>query len=181
MRPVVEGVGVVDASGNTGKARNLSCRNFVADGKPGKATRKPTRAIRLRACLESPRKPLKPLWVSWCFSLSPPHWKPPLQSDVQAMSNPSEMPWSDNPNAPQVPSWLYLQEKKLFAGFLFGIIFYGVLARLFAPTLPVRPILQGSPWLYSSNAWECYSTPPTPSRGASNGRSLPIQWRCSHF
>ena len=74
-------------------------------------------------------------------SLPPPHPKPPLQSDVQAMSAPSEMPWSNNPNAPQVPSQLYLQEKEIVAGSLIGTIFYGKLTRLYVPTLPVQPIL----------------------------------------
>ena len=41
------------------------------------------------------------------------------------MSNPATMPWSDNPNAPNIPRILYLGEKAYFAGFLLGAIFYG--------------------------------------------------------
>lgn len=40
-------------------------------------------------------------------------------------------PWSDNPNAPQIPLWLYSAEKTNFAGFLIGAIFYGIVIALF--------------------------------------------------
>ena len=39
-------------------------------------------------------------------------------------------PWSNNPYAPQIPSWLYIAEKTSFAGFLIGAIFYGAPIRL---------------------------------------------------
>lgn len=42
------------------------------------------------------------------------------------MSDSSETPWSDNPNAPQIPYALYFAEKSNFAGALLGAIFYGM-------------------------------------------------------
>ena len=41
------------------------------------------------------------------------------------MSDSQERPWSDNPNAPRIPYWLYLQEKSRFAGVFLGSILYG--------------------------------------------------------
>ena len=41
------------------------------------------------------------------------------------MASSSESPWSDNPNAPQIPYLLYFVEKATFAGTLLGAIFYG--------------------------------------------------------
>ena len=41
------------------------------------------------------------------------------------MSDPSEPPWSNNPNAPQIPYWLHFGEKVYFAGVLMGAVFYG--------------------------------------------------------
>ena len=41
------------------------------------------------------------------------------------MSNSSEKPWSDSPNAPQIPYWLHLEEKGDLAGYLISTIFYG--------------------------------------------------------
>jgi hypothetical protein len=43
------------------------------------------------------------------------------------MSNSAEQPWSEGPNSPQIPSWLYLAEKEAFAGLLIGTILYGTL------------------------------------------------------
>ena len=43
------------------------------------------------------------------------------------MSDPSEKPWSDSPNAPQIPPSTYLAEKEFFAGQLIGAISYGTL------------------------------------------------------
>ena len=43
------------------------------------------------------------------------------------MADPSEAPWSNDPNAPQIPSLLYLIEKEYFAGILIGAISYGTL------------------------------------------------------
>ena len=37
------------------------------------------------------------------------------------------MPWSEDPNAPQIPPFLYLAEKENFAGLLIGTILYGML------------------------------------------------------
>jgi hypothetical protein len=41
-------------------------------------------------------------------------------------------PWSNNPNAPQIPYSLYFAEKANFAGLLIGAIFYGM--RTYTPT-----------------------------------------------
>ena len=41
------------------------------------------------------------------------------------MSGFSENPWSDNPTAPQIPYWVYVEEKAAFAGVFFGAISYG--------------------------------------------------------
>lgn len=41
------------------------------------------------------------------------------------MSDPSEEPWSDDPNAPQLPYWLYTGEKEYFAGSVIAAAFYG--------------------------------------------------------
>ena len=38
----------------------------------------------------------------------------------------SENPWSNNPNAPQIPYQIYFAEKANFAGILIGAIFYGM-------------------------------------------------------
>jgi len=37
-----------------------------------------------------------------------------------------QKPWSDNPNAPQIPYDLYFWEKAAFAGELIAAIFYGL-------------------------------------------------------
>ena len=42
------------------------------------------------------------------------------------MSDSQEKPWSDNPNAPQIPYYLYFEEKADFAGVLIGSILYGM-------------------------------------------------------
>jgi len=42
------------------------------------------------------------------------------------MSDPSQKPWSDNPNAPQIPHDLYVWEKAVFAGAFIGVILYGL-------------------------------------------------------
>jgi len=42
------------------------------------------------------------------------------------MSDPSQKPWSNNPNTPQIPYDLYLWEKAAFAGGLIGAILYGL-------------------------------------------------------
>jgi len=45
------------------------------------------------------------------------------------MSDPSqEQPWSNDPNAPQIPHDLYFGEKATFAGILIGAILYGTSA-----------------------------------------------------
>ena len=46
------------------------------------------------------------------------------------MSDPWGTPWSDHPNAPQIPSWDYRLEKGGFAGFFSGAIAYGPLTHL---------------------------------------------------
>jgi len=47
------------------------------------------------------------------------------------MSDSLETPWSDNPNAPKIPYWLYFGEKVYFAGSLIGAILYGIVIVLF--------------------------------------------------
>jgi len=42
------------------------------------------------------------------------------------MSDSQDKPWSDNPNAPQIPYYLYFEEKADFAGVLIGSILYGM-------------------------------------------------------
>jgi hypothetical protein len=42
------------------------------------------------------------------------------------MADPLEKPWSDNPNAPQIPYSLYFAEKANLAGIFIGAIFYGM-------------------------------------------------------
>lgn len=37
-----------------------------------------------------------------------------------------ERPWSDNPNAPKIPYWLYYSEKSRFTGVFLGSILYGM-------------------------------------------------------
>lgn len=59
------------------------------------------------------------------------------------MANPSETPWSNNPNAPQVPSSLHLADKESFAGDVIGTILYGTLFLTsihHLSTLSVQPI-----------------------------------------
>lgn len=43
------------------------------------------------------------------------------------MSDPLGMPWSEDPNAPQIPPFLYLAEKEIFTGLLIGTALYGML------------------------------------------------------
>ena len=38
-----------------------------------------------------------------------------------------QMPWSDDPNAPQITYSLYQEEKIVFVGTLISAIFYGML------------------------------------------------------
>lgn len=47
------------------------------------------------------------------------------------MSGSPEGPWSNNPNAPQIPYVLYVAEKSLLAGLILGAVFYGVVIVLF--------------------------------------------------
>lgn len=45
------------------------------------------------------------------------------------MANLSEVtPWSNNPNAPDIPNWLYLGEKAYFTGFVIDAMLYGTQA-----------------------------------------------------
>ena len=63
------------------------------------------------------------------------------------MSESSQKPWSDNPNAPQIPYDLYVWEKAVFAEGFIGAILYGLPTYmsvvLFLLTLFVRPIVLG--------------------------------------
>lgn len=44
------------------------------------------------------------------------------------MSDSSDQPWSDNPNAPQFAYQLYVAEKEYFAGSVIAAIAYGRLS-----------------------------------------------------
>ena len=50
---------------------------------------------------------------------------PPPVANIRDMSDSSENPWSSSPNAPQIPYWVYFQEKANFAGIFLGAISYG--------------------------------------------------------
>ena len=64
------------------------------------------------------------------------------------MSNGSEESWSNNPNAPQISSVVYVAEKELFAGNIISGILYGTPTNAFA-YLPSHYLFdtsfQGSP------------------------------------
>lgn len=49
----------------------------------------------------------------------------PFSCTVQVMPGPSKNPWSNSPNAPQIPYEEYFQEKTILAGLLIGAISYG--------------------------------------------------------
>lgn len=54
------------------------------------------------------------------------------------MSDPSETPWSDNPNAPQIPYSLHFNEKVNFVGYPIGAMFYGTRTHLcFRLSMPI--------------------------------------------
>ena len=57
------------------------------------------------------------------------------------MSVSTEKPWSGDPNAPQIPFSLYIEEKEDFAGFLMGAISYGTLTH---PPAPVFTLIYPS-------------------------------------
>ena len=63
------------------------------------------------------------------------------------MSNSSENQWSDDPNAPKIPSPLYSPEKENFSGIVMGAVFYGASAdphiHPSVLTLPVCPSILG--------------------------------------
>jgi len=63
------------------------------------------------------------------------------------MSDPSQKPWSDNPNAPRIPHDLYVSEKAVFAGGLIGVILYGlptyISVRSVLTHVVVQPIVLG--------------------------------------
>lgn len=62
------------------------------------------------------------------------------------MSDSGEIPWSDNPNAPRVPYWVYFGEKAIFAGIFVAAILFGTTphASVFpCSPLPARLIIQG--------------------------------------
>ena len=95
------------------------------------------------------------------------------------MSDASEIPWSDNPNAPQIPYALYFAEKANFAGALVGAIFYGIrtiCARLSVLIDPPFQVLLSS---FFSNVWVPSSVPPTALRTVSSGHSWPTLPSCS--
>jgi hypothetical protein len=62
-------------------------------------------------------------------------------------------PWSDNPNAPLIPGWLYPWEKTYFAGIVIGTILYGALTvEFFYLTLFLLSSFKVPPLPYSFNA-----------------------------
>ena len=54
----------------------------------------------------------------------------PFQPHAGTMSNSLEKPWSNNFNAPQIPSRLYTEEKNVLAGSLIGAMLYGTPTRV---------------------------------------------------
>ena len=61
---------------------------------------------------------------------------------VRAMSDSSELPWSDNPNAPQIPPSLHVSEQLNFIGDFIAAIFYGTVTHI-VPAYPCLPCLPG--------------------------------------
>jgi len=60
------------------------------------------------------------------------------------MSDPQRKPWSDNPNAPNIPHDLYVEEKAYFAGTLIASILYGICETpppLTSPPIPAHSAL----------------------------------------
>jgi len=54
------------------------------------------------------------------------------------MSDPQEQPWSNDPNAPAIPYYIYRFEKTWFAGVLISSVLYGTLQR----PLPIHPSIR---------------------------------------
>lgn len=50
-------------------------------------------------------------------------WDPSPVVNSNDMSD--SKPWSDGPNAPQIPNWMYAWEKEKFAGLFLGAISHG--------------------------------------------------------
>ena len=62
------------------------------------------------------------------------------------MSNSQEQPWSNNPNAPDIPRVVYVGEKANFAGTLVSSILYGTRNWYTYPCVhPYLPRLPGLP------------------------------------
>ena len=75
--------------------------------------------------LHSPLQLLSPFLYPASLSLSSSIVIPPPVANIRDMSDSSENPWSSSPNAPQIPYWVYFQEKANFAGIFLGAISYG--------------------------------------------------------
>src|SRR5579872_6734907 len=64
-------------------------------------------------------------FVNSSFTVLPPGFLLSVEH-VQVMSNSWGAPWSpDNPNTPDILSWLHTWEKNYFAGILVGAMLYG--------------------------------------------------------
>lgn len=64
------------------------------------------------------------------------------------MSDSQEQPWSDSPNAPKIPSYIYRFEKTWFAGVLVGSILHGTRKK----SLLARPSVRAHCSFYSRDA-----------------------------
>lgn len=67
------------------------------------------------------------------------------------MSDSSDLPWSNSPNAPQLPYFLYKYEKGYIAGSIIAVILYGIVVALFfqcmsALLLPVHFTRKNVQW-----------------------------------
>ena len=63
-----------------------------------------------------------------CPFCLPPFGHPPSPppAQIQTMSDPQEQPWSNNPDAPKIPYYLYDTEKATLAGSFLSSILYGM-------------------------------------------------------
>ena len=84
------------------------------------------------------------------------------------MSDPSETPWSSDPNAPQIPSWLYVAEKVNLAGEAVGAMSYGAPAHLCSPCLLDSLIL----WIVIALFFRCIGVLLSPANPMKRG----IKW-----
>ena len=72
-----------------------------------------------------------------------------------AMSASGEMPWSDNPNSPQILSWVYFGEKAIFVGLFIGSILFGTTTPMH---LSICPHLATTPGISIALFFQCAVT-----------------------